>query len=99
MHARITLVGRDHRPGVVGRAVIHNDDLEVGKRLTEHRVEGGGQETSVIVRGDHDTDGRGHRVVASKVLKGFLTLDTQKRYFPDGSGGMWSRYSQSNSTS
>src|SRR5262249_48289301 len=98
-HPRIAEV-RGHDTGcVIGRTVVDDDHFQVAKCLRQRRFESGAQVACIIVRGDYHADGRGHRFAFSREQKGFFTLEIQKRYLPDGSGGMRSRYSHSYWTS
>src|SRR5439155_7504215 len=79
--------------GVVRGAVINDDQLPVGGRLGEHRLDRGREEPGVVLRGHHDGDERGH--AESACNRSRATFEMQNRYFPDGSCGIASTYSTS----
>ena len=54
-------IPRDDRAGIVGRAVVDNEDVCGGPGLGEHAFDGVAEKVRVIVRGDHDTGGRRDR--------------------------------------
>src|SRR5262249_39107419 len=90
----------DHVGRLVVRGVVDDQHLQVAVRLAQGRVEGAGQVAAVVVRGDDHTDGGGHAVTSSRRrVKRMATREVQKRYFPDGSCGMRSTYSQRQATS
>ena len=46
----------DRRDGVVGRAVVDDDDFEVLTRLRQHAVDGTADSHRTVVNGDDDAD-------------------------------------------
>src|SRR5262249_36829088 len=89
----------DHLGRVVGGAVVDDDQLPVGERLGQHRVQGAGEEPAVVVGGDDHADGGAHDRAASLWrAKGVGAREIQKRYLPEGSGGIRSTYSHANPT-
>src|SRR5262249_40623390 len=85
---------RPHRCwSVVGRAVVDDEQLPVGERLREHRLDRFRQEPGVVLRGHHDGDSGRHTLIASRCSR--ATFEMQKRYFPLGSCGMESTSSMS----
>jgi hypothetical protein len=57
-HARAPPL-RDEARGLVGGAVVDDDDLDVGESLGEGAVDGVGKIPGVVVRRDHDGHARG----------------------------------------
>ena len=55
--------------GAVGGGVVDDDDLEVVQRLVEHRLDGGRQPVSVVVRDDDDGDVRISSAVGRDVAR------------------------------
>lgn len=73
------LVVLDHTPGIVGRRIIHTDDLDLGGRLPEATVQRSRDPVLIVENGDHYGHQGGRRRAGSLIGQGGRPVESRQR--------------------